>query len=74
MSLFLVLAALPLCALVMIFVTHTIWGATWIDEMHEVVAYFVVGLVALYGAIVAVASIQYVDERLRRIFGARNHP
>ena len=67
-SLFLILAALPLCALIMTFATHTIWGATWIDEMHEVVAYFVVGLVALYVAIVGIASIQYVDERLRRIF------
>lgn len=72
MSLFFILAALPLCAIIMIVVTHTIWGATWIDEMHEVTAYFVVGLVALYGAIVAIASIQYMEEHMKKIFG--RHP
>jgi hypothetical protein len=74
MSLFFVLAALPLCALIMILVTHTLWGTTWIDEMHEVVAYFVIGLVAFYSAIVGIASIQYIDERLRRLFRMGKHP
>jgi hypothetical protein len=57
----------------MILVTHTLWGTTWIDEMHEVVAYFVIGLVAFYSAIVGIASIQYIDERLGRLVRASKH-
>ena len=68
-SLFLILAAPALCALILMLLTHTIWGTTWIDEMHEVVAHFAIGLVALYVAIVAVASIYYTEQHLSRIFG-----
>jgi len=38
-----ILAALPLAASFVMFVTHVLWGATTIDEMHVVVAYFALG-------------------------------
>jgi hypothetical protein len=39
-----ILSALPLCALFVMLVTHALWGATAIDEMHEAVAYFALGI------------------------------
>lgn len=42
-SMFSILAALPLCALILMLLTHALWGTTWIDEMHEAVAYFALG-------------------------------
>jgi hypothetical protein len=59
-SVFLILAALPSCALILMLLTHALWGATSIDEMHEVVAYFAVGLIAFYVAMVIIASSGYV--------------
>jgi cytochrome b len=73
-SVFLILAALPLCALILMLMTHTLWGTTWIDEMHEVVAYFAVGLVAFYVAMVGIASSGHIEERLRKIFGGNKRP
>jgi cytochrome b len=73
-SVFLILAALPSCALTLMLVTHTLWGTTWIDEMHEVVAYFAVGLVAFYIAMVAIASSGYVEDRVRKMFKGNKHP
>jgi cytochrome b len=73
-SVFLILAALPLCALILMLLTHTLWGTTSIDEMHEVVAYFAVGLVVLYVVMVAIASSGYVEHRLRNIFRGHKHP
>ena len=66
---FLVMAALPLCAIFLMWLTHMLWGTTRIDEMHEVVAYFTVGLVAFYVAIVGIASSGHIEERLRKLFG-----
>lgn len=66
-SMFFILAALPLCALILMLLTHTLWGTTWIDEMHEVVAYFTVGLVVFYIAMVGIASSGYVEDRVRRM-------
>jgi cytochrome b len=74
-ALFLLMATLPLCAVILMLLTHTIWGATRIDEMHEVVAYFAVGLVVFYVAMVGIASIGYVEGRVRNSFkgnGPRN--
>jgi len=68
-STFLVLAALPLCALILMLLTHTVWGTTWIDEMHEVVAYFAVGLVAFFVAMVGIASSGHIEDLLRKMFG-----
>ena len=73
-SMFLILAALPLCALILMLLTHTLWGTTWIDEMHEVVAYFAVGLVAFYVAMVGIASSGHIEDRLRKMFGGNKHP
>lgn len=67
-TVFLLMAALPLCALILMLLTHTIWGATRIDEMHEVVAYFAVGLVALYVVMVGIASLGHVEGRMRKLF------
>jgi cytochrome b len=73
-SVFLILAALPFCALILMLVTHMVWGTTWIDEMHEVVAYFAVGLVAFYIAMVGIASSGYVEDRVRKMFKGNKHP
>jgi cytochrome b len=73
-SVFLIMAALPVCALILILLTHTLWGTTWIDEMHEVVAYFTVGLVVFYLAMVGIASSGHIEDRLRKMFGGNKHP
>ncbi len=67
------LAALPLFALFVMLFTHTLWGTTAIDEMHEVVAYFALGLVALQVLLVGIASTGYIDDHLRNLFGRRLH-
>ena len=54
--------------------THTIWGTTWIDEMHEVVAYFTVGLVVLFVAMVGIASSGYVEDRARKMLKGNKRP
>lgn len=73
-SLFSILVALPLCALVLMLLTHTVWGTTWIDEMHEVVAYFAVGLVVFYVVMVGIASSGYIEDRLRKLFKGNRRP
>ena len=73
-SVFLILAALPLCALILMLLTHTVWGTTWIDEMHEVVAYFAVGLVVFYIAMVGIASSGHIEDRLRKLLKGNKHP
>ena len=73
-SVFSILAALPFCALILMLLTHTLWGTTWIDEMHEVVAYFAVGLVVIYVAMVGIAASGHIEDRLRRMRGGNKHP
>jgi cytochrome b len=73
-SMFLILAALPLCALILMLLTHTLWGTTWIDEMHEVVAYFALGLVVFHVAMVGIASSGYIEDHLRKLFRGNKHP
>jgi cytochrome b len=68
-----ILMAVPLFALLIIVITHTIWGTTRIDEMHEVVAYFAVGLVALYAVLVGIASSRFVEGYLRGLFERGKH-
>lgn len=70
---FLVLAALPFCAFILMMLTHTLWGTTWIDEMHEVVAYFTLGLVVFYVVMVAIASIRHVEDRFRTVLKGKKH-
>jgi cytochrome b len=71
---FLTLAALPLCALILMLLTHTIWGTTWIDEMHEVVAHFVVGLVVVFVVMVGIASSGYVEDLVRKKLKGNKRP
>jgi cytochrome b561 len=63
------LAALPVCTLLIMIVTHAVWGATAIDEMHEVVAYFALGLVALHVVMVGIASVAQAADHLRKMSG-----
>jgi cytochrome b561 len=72
--LFAILAALPLCALLIMLVTHSVWGPTRIDEMHEVAAYFAVGLIVPYIVMVGVASSGSIEGRLRRMFAGSKRP
>jgi hypothetical protein len=72
--LFAILAALPLCALLIMLVTHSVWGTTRIDEMHEVAAYFAVGLIVPYVVMVSVASRGSIEGRLRKIFAGSKRP
>jgi cytochrome b len=66
-AVFLLMVALPLCALILMLLTHTIWGAEKIDEIHEVVAYFAVGMVVVYVTMVVIASIGHVDSLVRNL-------
>ncbi len=66
-----ILAALPFSALLIMLFTHTVWGTTNIDEMHEVVVWFTVIFVALYVVMVGVASSGYVEAHFRRVFGKK---
>jgi len=68
-SLIATLAALPLGALLVMLITHGFWGATAIDEMHEVVAYFALGLVVVHVIMVGIASTVLVEGHLRNMFG-----
>jgi FtsH-binding integral membrane protein len=72
-SLIAVLAALPLSALIVMLITHGLWGATAIDEMHEVVAYFALGLVVVHVVMVGIASAGLVEGHLRNMFGRSQH-
>jgi cytochrome b561 len=72
-SLIAVLAALPLGALFVMLITHAVWGATAIDEMHEVVVYFALGLVVLHVVMVGIASSAFVEDHLRNMFGRSQH-
>jgi len=73
--LFTILAALPMCALLIMLVTHSVWGTTRIDEMHEVAAYFAVGLIVPYVVMVGIASSGSIEGRLRKIFaGSKRRP
>jgi hypothetical protein len=46
--------------------THTLWRPAAVDEMHEVVAYFALGLVAFYVVIVLIASAEHLERALSR--------
>ena len=70
----LILAALPSCALIIMALTHTVKGVTWVEEIHHVLAYFGIGLVAVYTAMVGIVSGHLVGERVQKIFGRNRHP
>lgn len=56
-----VIAIISLSALVLVFLTHNLYSATAVDEMHEVVAYFALGLVVFHIALVIIASMQRLE-------------
>lgn len=60
------LAGLALVTLVVIALTHALWKPAAVDEMHEVVAYFALGLVAFYVVIVLIASTEHIERALTR--------
>jgi len=62
----LVLAVLALVTLALVVLTHAMWTAAAVDEMHEVVAYFSIGLVVFFVAVVAIASGEHLERALRR--------
>ncbi len=65
-----VLAILALVTLLLIGTTHTFWGLS-VDEMHEVVAYFAIGLTVFYVVMVLIASLERIENRSR---SAANRP
>ena len=56
-----VIAIISLFALVLVLLTHSLYSATAVDEMHEVVAYFALGLVVFHIALVIIGSMQRLD-------------
>jgi cytochrome b len=64
-------AVLAAATLALMTATHNLWPAVDIDEIHEAVAYFALGLVALHIAVVLIASSDHLERRLARLFGRR---
>ncbi len=62
-----VTAVLAAVALALMAATHNLWPAAAVDEMHEVVAYFALGLVVLHVAVVLIASSEHLERRLARL-------
>ncbi len=57
-----VLAVLALFTLLLIAIAHTFWGVS-VDEIHEVVAYFALGLTVFYVAMVVIASLERFENQ-----------
>jgi hypothetical protein len=53
-------------AVVLLALTHALWPAADVDEMHEVLAYLALGLVIFYIAIVLITSSEHIEARLSR--------
>jgi cytochrome b len=66
-----VLSVLAFSALLLMLLTHTLWRATSVDEMHEVVAYFALGLVVFHVAMVVIASGEHIERHVRKAIGSR---
>jgi len=64
MGVLVLLAALALVTLILIVLTHSLWRVAAVDEMHEVVAYFGLGLVLFYVAVVLIASAEHLERAL----------
>jgi cytochrome b len=56
-----VIATISIFTFVLVFLTHNLYPATAVDEMHEVVAYLALGLVVFHIALVVIASMQRLD-------------
>jgi hypothetical protein len=57
-------------AMILMTVTH-LWAVPMVDEMHEVVAYFTLGLVVLHVAVVLIGSANYLERRVARVLRRR---
>jgi len=66
MGVLVLLAILALVTLVVIALTHALWSAAAVTEMHEVVAYFALGLVAFFVVVVLIASAEHLERALGR--------
>lgn len=64
-------AGLGACALVLMTATHNFWPAAAVDEMHEAIAWFAIGLVVLHIAIVLIAGADYLEHRVSRLLRRR---
>ena len=62
---FLVLTILALFTLLLIGGTHTLWGVS-VDEMHEVVAYFALGLTIVYVVTVFIVSFEVIENQRKK--------
>ncbi len=62
-----VTALLAAVTLALMAAAHNLWPAAAVDEMHEAVAYFALGLVALHIVIVLIASSDHLERRLARL-------
>jgi cytochrome b len=63
------LMVLAFATLLLAAVVHTLSPAVNVDEVHEFVAYFVLGLVILHIAGVFIASAEHLEHRLSNLFG-----
>ena len=66
MGVLVLLSILALVTLVMVALTHALWPPAAVDEMHEVVAYFALGLVAFFVVVVLIASAEHLERALAR--------
>jgi cytochrome b len=67
-----ILALLAASAVIIMLITHSFWGTTLVDEMHEVVAYFALGMVAFFLAAVVIASSAHVKHRVQSVVKGRS--
>ena len=58
-------SALAAVAVALMVATH-IWAFPIVEEMHEALAYFALGLAALHVVVVLIASADYLERRLAR--------
>lgn len=66
MGVLVLLAILALVTFVLIALIHALSRPAAVDEMHEVVAYFALGLVTFYVVVVAIASGEHLERALGR--------
>lgn len=54
--------------------TDTYWGVEWVEDAHEAIVYFSLGLVALHVAGVVLASVEHKENLVRSMFTGRKRP
>ena len=63
MTVVIIVGLTGIVALLLMVLTHNFYPATNVDEMHEVVAYFALGLVALHVVVVGIATAEHFEQR-----------